>query len=141
MIALNEQAPTILRANSLKPQQNTLIEELKHENVESFQVPGLKTRYSWKKRKCFLTSAFKDGFLKYKMLVHKNWRISRCKTWNACSRMLVLELAEKPSPCCFDGKQRANHRHGYSRLEISRTENVEQKKSGSSQHRNQRNYR
>jgi 16S rRNA (cytosine967-C5)-methyltransferase len=53
MIALNEQAPTILRANSLKTSTKHLIEELKHENVESFQVPGFKMQYNWKKRKMY----------------------------------------------------------------------------------------
>ncbi|MFN4076204.1 MAG: RsmB/NOP family class I SAM-dependent RNA methyltransferase [Cloacibacterium sp.] len=62
MIALNEQAPTILRANSLKTSTKHLIEELKHENVESFQVPGFENAVQLKEKKnVFLTSAFKDG--------------------------------------------------------------------------------
>ena len=63
MIALNEQAPTILRANSLKTSTKHLIEELKHENVESFQVPGFENAVQLEEKKhVFLTSAFKDGF-------------------------------------------------------------------------------
>ena len=37
--------------------------------------------------------------------------------------MLVQELAEKPSPCCFDGKQRSNHFmdiHGWKLAELKR---------------------
>lgn len=63
MIALNEQAPTILRANSLKTSTKHLIEELKHEYVESFQVPGFENAVQLEEKKnVFLTSAFKDGF-------------------------------------------------------------------------------
>lgn len=62
MIALNEQAPTILRANSLKTSTKHLIEELKHENVESFQVPDFENAVQLEEKKnVFLTSAFKDG--------------------------------------------------------------------------------
>ena len=51
-------------ANSLKTSTKHLIEELKHENVESFQVPGFENAVQLEeKEKCFfLTSAFKDGF-------------------------------------------------------------------------------
>ncbi len=62
MMALNDQAPTILRANSLKTSTKHLIEELKHENVESFQVPGFANAVQLEEKKnVFLTSAFKDG--------------------------------------------------------------------------------
>ena len=62
MIALNEQAPTILRANSLKTSTKHLIEELKHENVESFTINGFKDAVQLEEKKnVFLTSAFKDG--------------------------------------------------------------------------------
>lgn len=62
MIALNEQAPTILRANSLKTTAKHLIEELKHENVESFTINGFKDAVQLEEKKnVFLTSAFKDG--------------------------------------------------------------------------------
>ena len=63
MMALNEQAPTILRANSLKTSAKHLIEELKHENVESFTINGFKDAVQLEEKKnVFLTSAFKDGF-------------------------------------------------------------------------------
>ena len=62
MMALNEQAPTILRANSLKTSAKHLIEELKHENVESFTINGFKDAVQLEEKKnVFLTSAFKDG--------------------------------------------------------------------------------
>ena len=62
MIALNEQAPTILRANALKTYAKHLIEELKHENVESFTINGFKDAVQLEEKKnVFLTSAFKDG--------------------------------------------------------------------------------
>ena len=62
MMALNEQAPTILRANSLKTSAKHLIEELKHENVESFTINGFKDAIQLEEKKnVFLTSAFKDG--------------------------------------------------------------------------------
>ena len=62
MVALNEQAPTILRANTLKTTPKHLIEELAHENVESFQVRGFEDAVQLEEKKnVFLTSAFKDG--------------------------------------------------------------------------------
>lgn len=62
MIALNEQAPTILRANSLKVSAKHLVEELKAENVESFTINGFKDAIQLEEKKnVFLTSAFKDG--------------------------------------------------------------------------------
>lgn len=62
MVALNEQAPTILRANALKTSAKHLIEELKHENVESFQIQGFDNAVQLEEKKnVFLTSAFKDG--------------------------------------------------------------------------------
>jgi 16S rRNA (cytosine967-C5)-methyltransferase len=62
MRALNEQAPTILRANTLKTSAKHLIEELQHENVESFQVRGVENAVQLEEKKnVFLTSAFKDG--------------------------------------------------------------------------------
>ena len=51
-----------MRANSLKTSTKHLIEELKHENVESFQVPGFENAVQLEEKKnVFLTSAFKDG--------------------------------------------------------------------------------
>jgi len=46
----------------LKTSTKHLIEELKHENVESFQVPGFENAVQLEEKKnVFLTSAFKDG--------------------------------------------------------------------------------
>ncbi len=62
MTALNEQAPTILRANTLKTTARELVEDLKHENVDSFQVPHYPAAVQLEEKKnVFLTSAFKDG--------------------------------------------------------------------------------
>ena len=62
IIALNEQAPTILRANALKVSAKHLVEELKGENVESFTINGFKDAIQLEEKKnVFLTSAFKDG--------------------------------------------------------------------------------
>lgn len=62
MIALNEQAPTTLRANTLKTSPKHLINELKEENVDCFIVPGCKNAVQLEEKKnVFLTSAFKEG--------------------------------------------------------------------------------
>ena len=62
MKALNEKAPTVLRANTLKTSTKHLIEELKHENVESFTIQGYPDAVQLEEKKnVFLTSAFKDG--------------------------------------------------------------------------------
>lgn len=62
MDALNEQAPTILRANTLKTTPKHLIEELSHENVGSFPIQGFPDAVQLEEKKnVFLTSAFKDG--------------------------------------------------------------------------------
>ncbi|AYO58164.1 RNA methyltransferase [Chryseobacterium sp. 6424] len=62
MIALNEQAPTILRANTLKTTAKELISDLKDENVESFAIPNYPDAVQLEEKKnVFLTSAFKDG--------------------------------------------------------------------------------
>ena len=44
MDALNEQAPTILRANTLKTTAKELVSDLKDENVESFQIQSMTVR-------------------------------------------------------------------------------------------------
>lgn len=62
MDALNEQAPTILRANTLKTTPKHLVEELKEENVESFQIRNYPDAVQLEEKKnVFLTSAFKEG--------------------------------------------------------------------------------
>ena len=60
--ALNEQAPTVLRANTLKTTPKELVNDLKFENVEAFTL----TKYPYavqlqEKKNVFLTTAFKDG--------------------------------------------------------------------------------
>ena len=63
MSALNEQAPVILRANSLKISAETLVEILKEEGVNSFVLRGyLDAVQLEEKKNVFLASAFKEGF-------------------------------------------------------------------------------
>ncbi len=63
MSALNEQAPVILRANSLKVSAENLVEILKEEGVNSFVLRGYPDAVQLKEKKnVFLTSAFKEGF-------------------------------------------------------------------------------
>ncbi|MDO5616442.1 MAG: RsmB/NOP family class I SAM-dependent RNA methyltransferase, partial [Cruoricaptor ignavus] len=63
MQALNEQAPTVLRANTLKTTPKHLMEELTHENIESFPIRNYPDAVQLEEKKnVFLTSAFKDGF-------------------------------------------------------------------------------
>jgi 16S rRNA (cytosine967-C5)-methyltransferase len=62
MLALNEQAPTVLRTNTLKTTPKELIADLKDENVESFTIKNYPDAVQLEKKKnVFLTSAFKDG--------------------------------------------------------------------------------
>ena len=62
MNALNEQAPTILRANTLKTTAKELVSDLKDEDVESFQIRNYPDAVQLEEKKnVFLTSAFKDG--------------------------------------------------------------------------------
>ncbi|TXF75073.1 RsmB/NOP family class I SAM-dependent RNA methyltransferase [Chryseobacterium sp.] len=62
MIALNELAPTILRANTLKTTAKELVSDLKDEDVLSFQVRNYPDAIQLEEKKnVFLTSAFKDG--------------------------------------------------------------------------------
>lgn len=62
MNALNEQAPTILRANTLKTTTKELISDLKDENVESSTIRNYPDAVQLvEKKNVFLTSAFKDG--------------------------------------------------------------------------------
>ena len=63
MSALNEQAPVILRANSLKVSAENLVEILKEESVNSFVLRGYPDAVQLEEKKnVFLTSAFKEGF-------------------------------------------------------------------------------
>ena len=63
MSALNEQAPVILRANSLKISAENLVEFLKEEGVNSFVLRGYPDAVQLEEKKnVFLTSAFKEGF-------------------------------------------------------------------------------
>ena len=63
MSALNEQAPVILRANSLKVSAENLVEILKEEGVNSFVLRGYSDAVQLEEKKnVFLTSAFKEGF-------------------------------------------------------------------------------
>jgi len=63
MSALNEQAPVILRANSLKISAENLVEILKEEGVNSFVLRGYPDAVQLEEKKnVFLTLAFKEGF-------------------------------------------------------------------------------
>lgn len=63
MVALNEQAPTVLRANTLKTTPRELIADLNDENVEAFTIKNYPDAIQLaEKKNVFLTSAFKDGF-------------------------------------------------------------------------------
>ena len=63
MSALNEQAPVILRANSLKISVENLVEILKEEGVNSFVLRGYPDAGQLEEKKnVFLTSVFKEGF-------------------------------------------------------------------------------
>ena len=63
MSALNEQAPVILRANSLKISAENLVEILKEEGVNSFVLRGYPDAVQLEEKKnVFLASAFKEGF-------------------------------------------------------------------------------
>lgn len=62
MQALNQQAPTILRANTLKTNVKELISDLKDENVNAFSIANYPDAILLEEKKnVFLTSAFKDG--------------------------------------------------------------------------------
>lgn len=62
MIALNEQAPTVLRANTLKTSVHELVNELREEQVESLPLKKYPDAVQLEEKKnVFLTSAFKDG--------------------------------------------------------------------------------
>ncbi|WP_028121303.1 RsmB/NOP family class I SAM-dependent RNA methyltransferase [Epilithonimonas tenax] len=63
MVALNEQAPTVLRTNTLKTTPRELIADLNDENVEAFTIKNYPDAIQLaEKKNVFLTSAFKDGF-------------------------------------------------------------------------------
>lgn len=62
MEALNHQAPTVLRANTLKTTPTELIADLKDEGVEASPILGYPDAVELKEKKnVFITSAFKDG--------------------------------------------------------------------------------
>ncbi len=62
MKALNEQAPTVLRANSLKTSPKELISDLADDNVVAYTVRNYPDAVQLEEKKnVFLTSAFKDG--------------------------------------------------------------------------------
>ncbi len=62
MNALNEQAPTVLRTNTLKTTPHDLVSELREEQVESFPLRNYPDAVQLEEKKnVFLTSAFKDG--------------------------------------------------------------------------------
>lgn len=62
MKALNEQAPTVLRTNTLKTTTKELIADLKDEGVTSFSIKNYPDAVQLEEKKnVFLTTAFKEG--------------------------------------------------------------------------------
>lgn len=62
MTALNEHAPTVLRANTLKTTAKELISDLKDEEVIAFSIKNYPDAVQLEEKKnVFLTTAFKDG--------------------------------------------------------------------------------
>ncbi len=62
MLALNEQAPTVLRTNTLKTSVRELVSDLKDENVEAFPIKNYPDAIQLEEKKnVFLTTAFKEG--------------------------------------------------------------------------------
>lgn len=62
MTALNELAPTVLRANTLKTSARELISDLKDEDVNAFSVKNYPDAVQLEEKKnVFITTAFKDG--------------------------------------------------------------------------------
>lgn len=63
MKAMNEQAPVVLRVNTLRTTASELVEILKEEGVEAFTLRGYPDAVQLaEKRNVFLTSVFKEGF-------------------------------------------------------------------------------
>ncbi|RRQ46112.1 RsmB/NOP family class I SAM-dependent RNA methyltransferase [Chryseobacterium sp. SC28] len=62
MLALNEQAPTVLRTNTLKTTPRELLADLNDENIEAFTIKNYPDAIQLaEKKNVFLTTAFKDG--------------------------------------------------------------------------------
>lgn len=62
MIALNEQAPTVLRANSIKTTVKELVSDLGDENIPAFALKNYPDAVQLEEKKnVFLTTAFKEG--------------------------------------------------------------------------------
>ena len=62
MKALNEQAPTVLRANSLKTSVKELVSDLSDEGVECYPIKNYPDAVQLaEKKNVFLTTAFKEG--------------------------------------------------------------------------------
>lgn len=53
MVALNEQAPTVLRANTLKTTPRELIADLNDENVEAFTIKNYPDAIQLAEKKTF----------------------------------------------------------------------------------------
>lgn len=62
MIALNEQAPTVLRANSIKTTVKELVSDLGDENIPAFPLKNYPDAVQLEEKKnVFITTAFKEG--------------------------------------------------------------------------------
>jgi 16S rRNA (cytosine967-C5)-methyltransferase len=53
MYALNEQAPTVLRANSLRTTTKELISDLSDENIVSYPIKNYPDAVQLRKKECF----------------------------------------------------------------------------------------
>ena len=63
MQAMNEQAPVVLRANTLKLSAQELVNSLEEEGIKAFVLKGYPDAVQLEEKKnVFLTSAFKQGF-------------------------------------------------------------------------------
>ena len=63
MEAMNEQAPVVLRANTLKVSAQELVNSLEEEGIKAFVLKGYPDAVQLEEKKnVFLTSAFKQGF-------------------------------------------------------------------------------
>lgn len=77
MLALNEQAPTVLRANSLRTTTKELISDLSDENIVSYPIKNYPDAVQLEeKRMFFLRRLLKKDYLKFRMLLPKKSDIS-----------------------------------------------------------------
>lgn len=87
-LAMNEQAPVFIRANTLKTSIQKLAEALKKENIETTEVAGVEHALQLVKREnVFKTKAFKEGWFEVQ---------------DAGSQLISEYLAPKPNEFVID---------------------------------------